>query len=144
MPREESSLRARELGRIHILKKELGLEDDIYRAVLERLTGVRSSALLDGIKRRKVIEHLTELAGRKPAGPARQRPAALTSEDRGPMLRKIEALLADQRREWTYADGIAEHMYGVKKAEFCKPPELRSIIAALSKDAERRKTRRCA
>ena len=36
-----------QLAQIHIAKKELGLDDDTYRDVLERVTRQRSSAGLD-------------------------------------------------------------------------------------------------
>ena len=45
---------------IHLAKKDLGLDDDLYRSVLQELCGVESSADLDALGRRKLIAYFRE------------------------------------------------------------------------------------
>ena len=47
--------RNRDLAMIHLAKKELGLDDDLYRAILKQVCGVESSADLDQPNRRKLL-----------------------------------------------------------------------------------------
>jgi len=53
--------RQTDLSVIHIAKKQLALEDDSYRDLLERLTGQRSSAKLDAEQRRIVLAEFKRL-----------------------------------------------------------------------------------
>lgn len=128
--------RNRELGRIHILKKDLGLDEDTYRVVLWTVARVESSKDLDSHGRRKVIEHLEAHAKRK-AQPYRGRPHNADTSDRGEM-RKIEALLTDAGKPWAYAAAMAKRMFKKERLEFCGVGELAAIIAALHKQALKR------
>lgn len=53
------------LAAIHVGKKQLGLEDDDYRALLGRITGKRSAGALNEAERSKVLEEMRRL-GFKP------------------------------------------------------------------------------
>lgn len=129
----DASRRRAELARIHLLAKQLGLEDDVYREVLRRVAGVASAADLDAAGRRAVIAHFHGKLGGKPVHRAG---APRTIDDR-PMLRKIEALLADAERPWRYAEAIAQRICHVDRLEFCSDADLRAVIAALVTDARR-------
>lgn len=61
--------------------------------------------------------------------------------EKGPMLKKVEALLADAKRPWNYVHSMAKHMAGVDRVEWCNPHNLHKIVAALVIDAKRRKGR---
>lgn len=50
--------RNRELARIHIAAKALGLDDDAYREMLSGVTGATSAAELTADGRRQVLDHL--------------------------------------------------------------------------------------
>jgi phage gp16-like protein len=124
-----------ELAKIHIAKKELGMDDDTYRAMLMQLTGFTSSKDLNGFERRKVLEHLKK-AGFKGNHPGK--PHNLPSNSpRAAKLGKIEALLADGKKPWAYAVAIAKHMYGKERLEFCGDDELTGIITALVEQKKR-------
>jgi hypothetical protein len=58
-----------DLARIHVLKAQLGLQDDEYRDLLQAIARVRSAAELDWTARRRVLLHLGKLE--KAAGRAR-------------------------------------------------------------------------
>lgn len=124
--------RRRDLAAIHIAAKQLGLDDDAYRAMLQTVAGARSAADLDATGRRAVLNHLRRLIGRAAAHPAAARPRNYGTEERGPLLRKIEALLTDQKLPWTYAQAIARRLTKKDRLEFCSPGDLAKVIAALS------------
>ena len=77
------------LAKIHVAKRDLGLDDDTYRDLLERETGKRSAKGLSQAELDKVLAALTR-AGFKPssngAGSARRRPLS------GPYAKKAQAL----------------------------------------------------
>lgn len=133
MARVPMSRRTRDLAAIHVSAKNLRMDRGTYEALLMRVSGVRSSADLNAAGRAKVLAELRRLGA--PADPKRGRPANADAE---PMIRKIEALLAEIRAPWSYADGIANRMFGIPFVAWCrKADQLRAIIAAL--DARRLK-----
>lgn len=136
--------RRRELAKIHLAAKALGLDandkdpNSDYRRMLWAVARVRSAADLDEAGRRRVLDHLKACGFKAARGSAHPgKPHNLASEERGPQLKKIEAMLAEANRAWAYADGIAKHMFHVERVAFCNPAQLQGIIAALVKDAQR-------
>ncbi|GGB55250.1 hypothetical protein GCM10011316_29150 [Roseibium aquae] len=71
-----------DLARIHILKKQAGLDDDAYRDLLERETGKRSARALSPRERQAVIRALMRLQG----------PVLELAADRSAYARKLRAL----------------------------------------------------
>jgi phage gp16-like protein len=131
--------RRRELAKIHLAAKQLGMDDDTYRDMLWAIARVRTAKDLDEPGRRRVLDHL-KASGFKPkpgSNPRPGRPHNLGSEERGPQLAKIEAMLTSAGRAWAYADGMAKKMFHVDRVTFCNPEQLRKIIAALVYDAQR-------
>ena len=55
-----------------------------------------------------------------------------------PQLRKVRALLADAKRPWSYAHGLAKRMYDVARVEWLDHDKLHRLVAALQVDANRR------
>ena len=134
------SRRNRQLAAIHLAARDLGLDRDAYEDVLFTVARVRSAADLDAAGRGAVLEHFRARGWkprtRKNAHPGQ--PHNLDSEDRGPQLKKIEALLADSRLPWAYADGVAKRMFDIDRVQFCRPDQLHKVIAALVYDQRRR------
>lgn len=130
--------RKAELAAIHCLKRDLKLDDELYRDVLHQVAGVRSSAGLDARGRAALIEHLK---GKLPGAAERYpgRPHNADAENRAE-LTKIEALLTDADKPWAYAEKMLKHMSKGRKLrlEFASPAELAAIIAALHKAAVKR------
>ena len=126
------SKRTRELAAIHLAARDLGLDRSAYEGVLFAVARVRSAAHLDAGGRAAVLDHF-RARGWTPRRPKRShhkgRPQNLDSDDRGPQLRKIEALLADARLPWAYADGIAKRMFRIDRLQFCQPHQLQKVIA---------------
>lgn len=73
------------LAAIHVAKKQLGLDDESYRAVLKRVTGKSSSAEMDEAERQRVVEEMRRLGFTKKKPAKSGRPA-------GPYAAKLQAL----------------------------------------------------
>ena len=65
------------------------------------------------------------------------RPPNMDDAQKGPLLKKIEALLADNRRPWAYVHKMAQHMFDIHAVHWCRPDQLHKIVAALVIDAKR-------
>lgn len=135
--------RRQQLGRIHAGKKALGLDDETYRALLERVTGVRTSADMTTEQRNDVLREFARLGLRNDAQAEKKRrwpgqPDAALMKSR-PMLRKVGALLADSKRPWSYAHGLAKRMHEVDKVEWLNDHQLRTLVSAMQIDANRRR-----
>lgn len=124
------------LGKVHIAKKDLGLDDGTYRMILERQTGHDSAAKLTVPQLVGVVAYMRKLGWQEPAKKASHRKPAVLPGAAG-YLDKIEALLAEAKRPWSYAVGIAKRMYKVDKLEWLTPDQVRGVMAALIRDAER-------
>ena len=134
-----------ELARIHIAKKQLGLDDATYRDMLWSIARVRSAGDLDFAGRKRVIEHLRSCGFKSTA--SRLTPNASRSDwgwvnraagERQPLLRKIAVMLRDTDREKEYVDAMAKRMCHVERIEFCTPAQLHDIVSALIYDQKRR------
>lgn len=136
--------RKRRLAAIHAAKKQLGLEDDVYRDLVERVAGpgLRSAADCNPRQLDAVANELRRLGGM----PAKRGKAARTwagrpKGDLKPQVAKIEALLASAGREWEYAHSLARRICKVNRVEWCNADQLAKLIAALQIDADRRARR---
>lgn len=82
------SPKGKDLAKIHIAKKDLGLDDDTYRLLLRRVAGVDSARDLDAAGRARVLGELRR-SGWKPKAPRARRTRPL---DDAPQSRKVRAL----------------------------------------------------
>ncbi len=126
------------LAQIHIARKELGLDDDTYRAVLIRITHKPSSAVMSAAERCKVIAEFKRL-GFKPKGKHSRRPTASK-----PYVRKVFALWGELKRKGIWRDPSPQSLrHFVKKMTGCDDPEwleyhqASQVIEALKKMKER-------
>ena len=131
--------RQRDLAKIHIAKKQLGLDDGTYREMLMQVAGVESAADLNAIGRSNVLAHMSRAgfsASRRRGYPGRPR-----NMDRGGsragQLKKIEALLTVGEKPWNYAHALAKRICKADRIEWVTDGELYKIITALRKQAIR-------
>lgn len=125
--------RNQQLSKIHIAKKDLALDDDTYRALLTRVTGMSSAKVLNPLQVAAVLREFERLGWKPKQGRAKPKPAA----DRAKLVGKIEAQLADAGRPWEYGDGLAKRLYKVERLEWLDAVQLRGVVTALAKDAKR-------
>ncbi|OBS10808.1 gp16 family protein [Acidihalobacter prosperus] len=125
-----------QLAKIHIARQQLGMDEETYRAMLQRIAGVTSAKALTPTGIGRVLEHLRSI-GFKDKNARRPNPHI----SREAQIGKIEALLADAGRPWGYADAIAKRVCQIDAVAFCNGDQLQKIIAALAIDQRRRKAR---
>lgn len=139
--------RLQQLRRIHVARRwaeqALGMDDETYRALLQRVTGLRSSADMTTEQRNDVLREFARLGLRNDAQANRKRrwpgqPEAALMAKR-PMLRKVGALLAESKRPWSYAHGLAKKMHQVEKVEWLNDHQLHALVSAMQIDANRRR-----
>lgn len=122
--------------KIQIARRQLGLDDESYYAILARVAGVKSSTELTPRQVGRVLAELERL-GFKPKASAKGRAKPNPAAERKALVGKIEAQLAEAGRPWDYADSLAARMYTVDRLEWCDTDQLRGIVTALALDAKR-------
>ena len=132
--------RKKDLARIHLAKKELGLEDEAYRDLLKGTTGRTSSADLSAKERWQVLMAMAKLGAKAAAEPYPGRPARPRA-DKEALIGKIEAQLAEAKRPWAYAHAMALRMFKVNQVQWLDADQLHRLVAALAYDAKRQESR---
>ncbi|MEG0233777.1 MAG: regulatory protein GemA [Hafnia sp.] len=125
------------IGAIKAGQSYLGWDDETYRDVLVRLTGKTSSVQCSLEALQNVREYMHQQGfprtvakknGRKPS----------VAKGKKSILSKIEALLADAKRPWQYAEKMAQHMFNVRYVDWLTEEQLIKLMQALIVDAKRR------
>jgi len=75
--------------------------------------------------------------------PGRPENTHFDDPDKGRMLKKIEAMLAEAKRPWSYVHSMAKKMAGVDRIQWCPSKQMHAIVSAMMIDAIRhgRKTK---
>lgn len=136
---EEGKFRNSQLAKIHKAKKQLDLDDATYRSLLMRVTGKGSCADMSTAQRNAVIAEFVRLGFK--AENVEGRKAVFAGKPKNmdePMLKKVEALLADSSRPWSYAHAMAKQMFSVTRVEWLHHNQLHKLVSALQVDANRR------
>ena len=138
-----SDARSRLIKLIHVARRDLNMEDSDYRAMLAAmpaLEGQTSTAKLSVPNLERVLEALKQRGFKvRPNRKTKGKPHNFDSNAMPLMITKIEALLADMKLPWSYADGIARQMFGIQKCAWIREPEqLQALIAALDVEQEKR------
>lgn len=129
------NIRNVQLAKIHLAKKQLGLDDDTYRAILARVCGVKSAADLNARQMPLVLQEFQRLGWKPVKTNQGKRPNPAASK--AALMGKIEAQLSTANRSWAYADGMAQHMFKVEKVDWLDEKQLLRLIQALAIDARR-------
>lgn len=144
----DARLRKRTLAAIHAASNKLGLSDDVYRDLVQRVsaehgTAQRSAGSCTPVQLNAIANELRRLGGMPTkAAQAARRWAGRPKGELSPQVGKVEALLADAGREWAYAHALAKRLCKVQRVEWCNTEQLGKLIAALQIDANRRQRRR--
>ncbi len=128
--------RKRDLAAIHAGAKQLNLDEDTRRDLIERVTGHRSAGQLDDAGRAAVIAEMKRLGALPPIKRQRGKPRNM---DVRPMLKRVEQLLTAMKLPWSYADAIALRFYKIERCTWLKTcAQLQGVIAALDAEYKRR------
>lgn len=123
------------IAKIHIAKKDLCLDDETYRDVLERVTGKTSCKDMSLSELKAVIKDLKRLGFRPQQSEAsrlKHGRKPTTTPERQPLLDKIEAILADKDLHWHYAHALAKKMFGVDMVHWLDAEKLYKVVQALA------------
>ncbi len=125
-----------DLAKIHIAKQQLGIDDDSYRMILQRIAGVSSAKDLTNIQVEKLLDEF-KAKGWKPKKTSKTKGKPHNFEKLGEYIKKIEALLAEMKLSWTYADAICKQMFKIDKVAWLqKYSQLEAILVALDNKKE--------
>lgn len=147
MRKPKSDDRKAPLRAVHASRRQLGLDDDTYRALLERVTGERSAADLDAAQLRRVLHEMRRLGAAQPTQPregGRAKPAHFPGTPHNidslpAQIEVVEALLTEMRLSWGYADAIAKRMFRVERVAWLKDEkQVVAILAALYQERKKR------
>lgn len=138
----------RALAKIHIAKKELGLDDETYRDVLERMTGQRTAQGLSDAKAGAVIDEFIRL-GFKPrvvsGGNKNPRQKSARPVADSPEARKCRALWislwqlgAIRNRSEQALEEFAKRQLKVDVFAWADPQQVYKLTEALKSIAERK------
>jgi len=133
-------IRKKKIAQIKIAQSQLNLEDDIYRALLTRVTGKSSAAKLNLKELDQVIDELVKQGFVMKSKTKQRKPKP--RKELTAMISKIEALLLDNNLPWNYAHAIAKRQFGVDKLEWLTYEQCHSVVAALQIYADRQKKKK--
>lgn len=127
-----------DIAAIHVLKKQLRLSDDDYRALLAALTGKSSCADMAPAQLAQVRAHMHGLAQRMGLVSDQDARFAKARREATPKERKVWALWLDLGREGHVRDTSARALNAfvmrtvqVSALAFCAPAQLNTVIEAL-------------
>lgn len=134
---KQTDTRQKMLAKIHLAKKELDLDDDVYRDLLKNATGLRSCSKMTMAQLETVLNTLKRKGFQDNWGGVGRMPMHLV--EHRPMMNKIAALLKETGTTWDYAIGITKKMFQKDKMILLSGDELYRLIAALQYHANRQK-----
>lgn len=150
--------RKRQVQAIKAAQRQLRMDDDTYRDLLQRLTtrhdatgrvletGKRSATALTVDEGGRVLDYLRKQGATNPSRAGRdggkRRPAP--SPERSELMAKIHSLLDElgrvtgERHSLGYADAICKRNGWADAVDFCRPTDLHLVVGALSRTLRHR------
>ncbi len=134
-PHKQSAadIRKRELAQIHIARQQLGMAEDTYRKVLLDIAGVKSSADLDWVGRKKVLDHMKSCGFKVTPKklPTAHKSLAMSKEA---IEAKIAVQLKALNQNWPYAYGVGRRIFPqISRFEFLTAEQLGTVSSALER-----------
>lgn len=128
--------RMSQLATIHIGRQRLGMAEDVYRDLVERISAQhgkpqRSAAQCSSRQLSAILDEMRRL-GFAPKASPKTRGKPRNFKQLPEYITKIEALLAELKAPWSYADAIARRMFGIERVSWCtNGAQLQKVLAAL-------------
>ncbi|MCE5242900.1 MAG: regulatory protein GemA [Desulfobacteraceae bacterium] len=137
-----NTITKKQIQYLQVLRRKAGLDDDTWTAMKAEAGAVSTRDLTEAQFNRL----LARLEGRpaetsvsrrpKPGRPvhASARKSGMHTAppmETAAMLGKIEAILADLKLPWSYADGMARKMFGVQYLKWCRADQVYKLLQAL-------------
>jgi len=126
-----AAYRRRELGRIHVAKKSLGLDDDCYRDILERICNVKSAAELDSQGRFKLLKHFESLGWKPTARFSNKKNNDLKTKKIWSLWYQLNEAGKIQSASATGLRSFCKNRIGVDDVRFCNDAQKHQLIEML-------------
>lgn len=123
------------MAQIHIAKNQLGMEEENYRATLQRITGKDSCSEMKTSELVDVVQEMKRL-GFKPKSTERsqkkhgKKPSVTQSKEA--LISKIEAIIADLNLSWDYVHEMANRMFAIERVQWLDEQKLYKLTQALA------------
>lgn len=118
------------IAKIHVAQTQLALDDDNYRAILQRITGQNSCKNCDLLQLQRVMAEMERLGFKPTTKSIGRKPLHLT--DVSELMNKIAVLLKETDKTWEYANGIAKRMFQKDNVNQLNEQQLRNVLIALN------------
>lgn len=138
-PKTATQIRDREIKLIHVARRELGLDEETYRAMLQLVAGVKSAADLDWQGRQKVLAHF-KAKGFKVKSKSPPRSVVASNAAYDPQYAKIGALWSELHDSGVVRVNTEaalriyiKRMTGMGDYRFCNGAQVVTVIEGLKK-----------
>ena len=118
------------IAKIHVAKTQLALDDDNYRAILQRVTAKSSCAEMNLQELQRVMAEMERLGFKPTKKSIGRKPLHFT--DVSDLMAKLGKLLQLTEKSWAYANGMAKQMFQKDNVNQLNAAELRKLIAELN------------
>ena len=128
------------ITKIQVARSQTGMDEDSYRLMLSRISNGRTNSAkgLTIGQAEAVIEEF-KAKGWKPKPSSKTKGKPHNFKQLPGEIEVIEALLADMKLTWSYADSIAKQMFGIQKVAWLKKADqFKAVLAALHVEQEKR------
>lgn len=143
-PSTSDDRRRADLAKIHLAKKELGLDDQAYRDVLWNTCKVKSSKDLDFMARQKLLIQLQSLGWRPSAKDPNKANRKAWKPDAGSQASKILALWLELKRKGKLRKPTDDALFafckkttGVERPDWLTADQANDVIEGLKAWGER-------
>lgn len=138
--REARKRRTADLARLHVARKDLGLDADTWKMTISGLVAGRttSSGALTAVERKTLIGALKARGWTPTRSPGRRVRRFRVPETKEALAGKVRALLLDAGRPDAYADAIASSRFAVERWEWLDWEALKKLMQMLVIDQRRR------
>ena len=131
--------RKRLMAKIHIAKGQLKMDDDVYRSFLMNVVNKDSCSAMTSVELIKVLKAFEEKGFMPVATKFKKQKRPTPAEHKAIYFKKITALLAEQQKPQSYADGIAKRSFGVDFVHWLDVWQLKKVIQMLAVFDKRKK-----
>lgn len=118
------------IAKIKVAQKELALDDDNYRAILQRVVGQNSCKSCNLLQLQKIMAEMERLGFKPTKKSIGRKPLHVT--DVAELMNKIAVLLKETDKTWEYANGIAKRMFQKDNVNQLNEQQLRKVLIALN------------
>lgn len=120
------------IQKIHIAKAELKLDDNAYKMLLLETVDKPSCTMMSDQELMIVLQKMQENGFKVKAKHGKRPQASASAPNRQALLSKIEALLTESKKPWSYAHAIAKRSFGIERVQWLTDDQLHKLVQILA------------